>query len=241
MKRIMILSGAGLSASSALHTFRGHNGLWENHDVLKVCSYDGWIADRHFVTRFYNERRAELAEKEPNYAHQVLARLEHEFRGRLIHLTQNIDNLLEKAGAKEVIHLHGTLSDLRCEACTETFFIAYAPQEGTEQCPHCGSTRVRHNVVMFGETAPEYIHIQPAIRQSTLLIAIGTSGKVIDIVPIVKSFKHSILIDPNRNETQSMYDPFTYIDQYFEHFIQKNADEAMDEMLILIKRHMEIG
>ena len=238
MKRIMILSGAGLSAESGIRTFRDTDGLWENHDVMKVCSTQGWIDDRHYVTRFYNDRRHDLASKEPNHAHRVLAQLEHDYRGRVIHLTQNIDDLMERAGAKDVIHLHGTLTDLRCEACTQTFHVGYTPQDGSESCPHCGNKRVRHNVVMFGEAAPEYVHIQEAIRQCTLFIAIGTSGTVIDIVPIAKGFRHSILIDPKRQETASIYDPKPYIDEYFEHFIQKKAGDAMDEMMQIIKDHM---
>lgn len=238
MRKIMILSGAGLSAESGIRTFRDHDGLWENHDVMKVCSTQGWIADRQYVTRFYNDRRRDLEFKEPNTAHKMLSRLENDYRGRVIHLTQNIDDLMEKAGAKEVIHLHGTLTDLRCEACTQTFTIGYAPQEGSESCPHCGNKRLRHNVVMFGEAAPEYRHIQQAIRHSTLFIAIGTSGAVIDIVPIAKEFKHSILIDPKRQETASMYDPKSYIDEYFEHFIQKKAGEAMQDMMAIIQEHM---
>jgi len=238
MKRVMILSGAGLSAQSGIRTFRDHDGLWENHDVMKVCSTEGWIEDRKFVTRFYNERRADLASKEPNHAHQILAQLEQDYRGRSIHLTQNIDDLMERAGAKEVIHLHGTLTDLRCEACTQTFHVGYTLQEGNETCPHCGNTRVRHNVVMFGESAPEYSNIQEAMRHCTLFIAIGTSGTVIDIAHISKAFKHSVLIDPKRQETASIYDPKDYIDEYFEHFIQKKASEAMDEMMEIIKAHM---
>ncbi|MGB5505338.1 MAG: Sir2 family NAD-dependent protein deacetylase [Sulfurovum sp.] len=239
MKRIMILSGAGLSAESGIRTFRDHDGLWENHDVMKVCSTKGWIEDCQLVTSFYNDRRRELESKEPNRAHKVLAQLEHDYRGRFIHLTQNIDNLMEKAGAKDLIHLHGTLTDLRCEACTETFPVGYTPQEGNEQCPHCGNKRVRHNVVMFGEAAPEYSHLQEAIRHCTLFIAIGTSGAVIDIASIAKEFKHSVLIDPKRQQTVSKFDPHSYIDEYFEHFIQKKSGDAMDEMMAIIKDHMD--
>lgn len=235
----MILSGAGLSAESGIHTFRDHDGLWEKHDLMKVCSVQGWIEDRKYVTRFYNERRVDLERREPNYAHKVLSQLERDYRGRFIHLTQNIDNLLEKAGAKDVVHLHGTLTDLRCEACTESFYIGYTPQEGKEVCPHCGNKRVRHNVVMFGETAPEYSTLQQAIKQSTLFIAIGTSGTVIDIASIAKEFKHSILIDPKRQETKSTFDPKSYIDEYFEHFIEKKASEAMDEMVQIIKKYID--
>jgi len=239
MNKIMILSGAGLSAESGIRTFRDNDGLWENHDVMKVCSTQGWIDDRDYVTRFYNDRRADLASKEPNHAHKVLAQLEKDYRGRVIHLTQNIDNLMEKAGAKEVIHLHGTLTDLRCEACTQTFDVGYAAQTGNEVCPHCGNKRVRHNVVMFGEAAPEYSHIYEAIKACSLFISIGTSGAVIDIIPIAKEFKHSILIDPKRQKIASIYDTKSYIDEYFEHFIEKKASVAMDDMLAIIKEHMK--
>ena len=239
MKKIMILSGAGLSAESGIRTFRDHDGLWENHDVMKVCSTQGWIEDYKLVTHFYNDRRADLESKEPNHAHKILAQLERDYRGRVIHLTQNIDNLMEKAGAKDIIHLHGTLTDLRCEACTEVFHVGYSPQKDDISCPNCGNKRIRHNVVMFGESAPEYIHIQQAIRESTLFIAIGTSGAVIDIIPIAKEFKHSILIDPKRQKTKSTFDPKSYIDEYFEHFIQKKAGEAMDDMMQIIKEHMD--
>lgn len=239
MKKVMILSGAGLSAESGISTFRDNDGLWENHDVMKVCSTQGWIEDYKYVTKFYNDRRRDLESKEPNHAHKILAQLEHDYRGRIIHLTQNIDNLMEKASAKDIIHLHGTLTDLRCEACLKTFDVGYTPQDGSESCPYCANKRVRHNVVMFGESAPGYSHIQQAIRECTLFIAIGTSGAVIDIIPIAKEFKHSILIDPKRQETKSVYDPKSYIDEYFEHFIQKKACESMNEMMRLIKEHMD--
>ena len=239
MKKIMILSGAGLSAESGISTFRDEDGLWEKYDVMKVCSTQGWIEDRKLVTQFYNDRRRELEFKEPNYAHKVLTQLENDYRGRIVHLTQNVDNLMEKAGAKDVIHLHGTLTDLRCEACTETFSVDYAAQKGSESCPYCGNKRVRHNVVMFGESAPQYSHISQAMRECTLFIAIGTSGAVIDIIRIAKEFKHSILIDPNRQETTSTFDPKDYVDEYFEHFIEKKAGEAMDDMLAIIDENMK--
>jgi len=238
MKKIMILSGAGLSAESGIKTFRDHDGLWEKHDVMDVCSTEGWIKDRKLVTRFYDDRRAELESKEPNLAHKMLAQLEKDYRGRIIHLTQNIDDLMERAGAKDVVHLHGTLTDLRCEACTETFHVGYASQESSGVCPHCANKRVRHNVVMFGETAPNYSHIQEAIRHSTLFIAIGTSGTVIDIVPMAKAFKHSVLVDPKRKETKSKFDPCEYVDEYFETFIQKKAGDAVDELMEIVEKHM---
>lgn len=194
--------------------------------------------DRHKVTQFYNARRRDIESKKPNHAHEVLAGLEHDYRGRIIHLTQNVDNLMEKAGAKDIVHLHGTLTDLRCEACTEVFDIAYAPQTDNLSCPNCGNKRIRHNVVMFGEPAPEYSHIQQAIRECSLFIAIGTSGAVIDIITIAKQFKHAVLIDPKRQEIASVYDSKTYTDEYFEHFIQKKAGDAIEDLMRIVNNYM---
>jgi len=237
---IMIISGAGLSAESGIRTFRDHDGLWENYDVMQVCSTEGWEADRELVTQFYNTRRKDLSDKQPNKAHIALAELEKKYPSKLYNLTQNVDNLLEKAGCKEVIHLHGTLTDLRCEDCGHVWDVGYSSQEETEACPRCESSSVRHNVVMFGEAAPAYERIYEAISNSKLLIAIGTSGQVIDIVPIASAFKHSILINPKREEHFTSFGSNDrYIDEYFEHFLQKGAGEAVDEMMNLIEEFMD--
>ena len=235
---IMIISGAGLSAESGIRTFRDHDGLWENYDVMQVCSTQGWEADRELVTQFYNARRKDLHDKEPNKAHLALAELEKKYPSQLYNLTQNVDNLLEKAGCQEVIHLHGTLTDLRCEECGHVWDVGYSAQEDDEACPRCESSSVRHNVVMFGEAAPAYERIYEAISNSKLLIAIGTSGQVIDIVPIASEFKHSILINPKREEHMSTFGD-RYIDEHFEHFLQMGAGEAVDEMMNLIQEFMD--
>jgi NAD-dependent deacetylase len=235
MKKIMIISGAGLSAESGISTFRDHDGLWENYDVMQVCSTQGWRDDRELVTQFYNDRRRDLRDKVPNKAHQILAMLEKKYPGQILHLTQNIDNLMEKAGAKEIIHLHGTLTDLRCESCGHVWDIGYDEQNEHDACPSCESDRVRHNVVMFGEAAPNYQRIYEAISQSELFIAIGTSGQVIDIVALANEFHHSILINPKREEYITAFGSFDKkIDEYFEHFIQKGASDAMEELEVLM-------
>lgn len=239
MSKVMIISGAGLSAESGIRTFRDADGLWEEYDVMQVCSTQGWEADRALVTAFYNARRLDLKGKLPNLAHHAFARLEHEYPGQIIHLTQNVDDLLERAGCKEVVHLHGTLRDLRCEECGHTWDIGYQAQNEYDACPRCESDRVRHNVVMFGESAPQYAKIYPSIDKSSLFIAVGTSGQVIDIVDIAGAFDHSLLINPNREEHVSMFGSFEKdIDEYFEHFIQKKASAAVDEMLSIVKAHL---
>ena len=238
---IMILSGAGLSAESGIKTFRDHDGLWENYDVMQVCSTQGWKADRALVTQFYNARRKDLEDKKPNRAHKALAELEKKYPGQIYNLTQNVDDLLEKAGCEEVIHLHGTLRDLRCEACSHIWDVGYSSQEYSENCPVCKSDSIRHNVVMFGEAAPMYSRIYEAIQKCQLFIAIGTSGQVIDIVPIASEFQHSILINPKREEYMTSFgSKGRYIDAYFEHFLQSGAGEAVDEMMRIIEEFMDV-
>lgn len=238
---IMILSGAGLSAESGIRTFRDHDGLWEDYDVMQVCSTAGWEEDRDLVTEFYNARRKDLEDKEPNKAHIALATLEKKYPDKIYNLTQNVDNLLEKAGCTDVIHLHGTLTDLRCEECGHIWYITYASQSEYNACPSCQSSLIRHNVVMFGESAPAYRRIYEAIQKCKFFIAIGTSGQVIDIVPIASQFKHSILINPKREEYMTSFGAHEeYIDEFFEHFIQKNAGDAMDEMINIIEEYINV-
>lgn len=237
---IMILSGAGLSAESGIKTFRDHDGFWESYDVMQVCSTQGWEKDRALVTEFYNARRKDLEDKIPNKAHMTLATLEKKYPKMIYNLTQNIDNLLEKAGCEEVIHLHGTLTDLRCEECGHVWNISYASQSEYDACPSCESDLIRHNVVMFGESAPAYGRIYEAIKKCELFIAIGTSGQVIDIVHIGSEFSHSILINPKREGYISSFGSHKkYIDEYFKHFIQKNASDAMDDMMTIIEEFMD--
>ena len=123
MATILFISGAGLSAESGLRTFRDTDGLWEEYEVMEVCSTQGFLADRQKVLDFYDDRRRDLHDKKPNEAHFMMARLKKEFGDEIAILTQNVDDLLERAGCTDVVHLHGTLTDLRCEACGEVFFV----------------------------------------------------------------------------------------------------------------------
>ncbi len=111
MKKLVVLTGSGISAESGLKTFRESGGLWENYDVMEVASYDGWLRDPALILRFYNERRAQLREARPNAAHLGLVELEEYFDVTIV--TQNVDNLHERAGSREVIHLHGELTKVR--------------------------------------------------------------------------------------------------------------------------------
>lgn len=192
MSKVLILSGAGLSVDSGLKTFRDNDGLWEEHDVMEVCSTYGFRKDPKKVLNFYDERRNALADVEPNLAHKMIAKIKDEFPSHVAVLTQNVDDLLERAGCKGVVHLHGELRKLRCLKCSYEFDIKYEKMEG-KICPKCGSSRLRHAVVMFGEAAPNYEILYEALSKMELFVCIGTSGEVLDVARFAKMAKFSIL------------------------------------------------
>lgn len=225
MKKVYILSGAGLSAESGIRTFRDSDGLWEEFSIEEVCSVQGWMRNRQKVSNFYDARRADLANKEPNKAHIALAQLKNSYPENITMLTQNVDDMLERAGCKDVIHLHGTLTDLRCESCGEVFFVGYSSQEG-KYCPVCNSDDVRHNVVMFGEAAPAYEHLRELYNYAEMVVVIGTSGQVIDTAYIAQLVENSALLNLDRDEN---------IDQYFKTCIYKNATEGIDQVVGLVE------
>jgi len=227
-KQVYILSGAGLSAESGIKTFRESDGLWENYSIEEVCSTAGWARDRQKVTNFYDERRKDLETKEPNHAHKRLAELKRAYPDNIVMLTQNVDNMLEKAGCDEVLHLHGTLTDLRCERCKKVFDIGYKKQEGAV-CPECDSTVIRHNVVMFGESAPAYAYLRELYNKAEMVVVIGTSGNVIDTAYIAQIIENSVLnnldIDVNH-------------DQYFKEKFYLPATEAIDDICKLVEEFL---
>jgi NAD-dependent deacetylase len=216
MKKVLILSGAGISAESGIRTFRDANGLWEEYDVMEVCSVEGFARNPKLVADFYDARRRDLADKLPNAAHETIARLKHKYPDRIDVLTQNVDDLFERAGCDEVIHLHGTLTQLRCEDCGRVFTIGYDSQEGVV-CPGCESDRIRHNVVMFGEEAPMYAKLQESMDECDLFVVIGTSGHVINVGWYAQWFEHTIL---------NNLDPDDTLDQFFKTLYIEKATSA---------------
>jgi NAD-dependent deacetylase len=203
-KKVLIFSGAGISAQSGIRTFRDANGLWEEYDVKDVCSVEGFRRNPQLVNGFYDARRADLADKIPNAAHEMVTRVKHKYGNRIEVLTQNVDDLFEKAGCGGVVHLHGTLTQLRCLDCGCVFDIGYETQEGVV-CPECESDLIRHNVVMFGESAPMYQKLQDAIDDCDYLVVIGTSGEVIGIHHYAGHFEESIL---NNLDADVFFDSF---------------------------------
>jgi NAD-dependent deacetylase len=175
---IVVLTGAGISAESGLRTFRDAGGLWEGQRVEDVATPEGFQADPARVHQFYNERRAQLAVVQPNPAHLALARLEQHWPGAFLLVTQNVDDLHERAGSRNLIHMHGELKQMECLHCHRA-----QPCPGdtgvAQACPLCGRTGgLRPRIVWFGEMPLELPRIQAALEGCGRFLAVGTSGNV---------------------------------------------------------------
>lgn len=178
---VFVLTGAGVSAESGLGTFRDEGGVWTQYDLMEVATPEGFARDPAKVRAFYNARRENLAGAAPNPAHFALARLQSELAargGRLFLCTQNVDDLHEKAGATEVVHIHGELAVTRCHACEATRPDA-GPLDGEAVCASCGAAGMaRPHVVWFGEMTLFLEEIMEALQEADLFVAVGTSGAV---------------------------------------------------------------
>lgn len=177
MRNIVILTGAGISAESGIDTFRDAGGLWEQHRVEDVATPEGFARDPDLVLRFYDMRREAIQTKQPNPAHEALARLDRDWDGELLIVTQNVDDLHERAGAGRVLHMHGTHLNAWCTAC-DTRSRWTGTLIDRPGCPVCGTPALRPDVVWFGEMPYEMDRIHAALRQADLFVSIGTSGAV---------------------------------------------------------------
>jgi NAD-dependent deacetylase len=190
IESIVILTGAGISAESGLATFRGADGLWEGHRVEDVATPEAYSRDPALVHAFYDARRARLGGVEPNAAHRALARLDAEWPGDLLLITQNVDDLHERAGSKRLIHMHGELMSGWCGACGERFGWAGPMGEGA-LCPSCETPGgVRPDIVWFGEMPYEMDRIEEALRACDLFVSIGTSGAVYPAAGFVQTARY---------------------------------------------------
>ncbi len=175
--KVVVLTGAGISAESGLATFRDADGLWEGHRPEDVATPEAFDADRALVQRFYDERRAALPRVRPNAAHHALARLEETLGDDLFLVTQNIDDLHERGGSRRVHHMHGEIAVARCVACDRRMPWAGTLQDEPE-CPGCGTPALRPDVVWFGEMPYGMDDIHQALFDCDLFVSIGTSGVV---------------------------------------------------------------
>ena len=177
MQRIVILTGAGLSAESGLGTFRDKDGLWTKYDLEDVATPEGFARNPALVHDFYNARRANCLQAQPNPAHHALARLQQAWPDQVTLVTQNVDDLLERAGAASVIHMHGELTRALCGACAHRW-AAPAAMTPNDPCPACSAPKTRPDIVWFGEFPYHMDRIEAALAQADLFVAIGTSGNV---------------------------------------------------------------
>ena len=191
MDRIVILTGAGISAESGLATFRGPEGLWEGHRVEDVATPEAFARDPVLVQRFYDARRARLKEVEPNAAHRALARLDAEWPGDLLLVTQNVDDLHERAGSRRLLHMHGALRSAWCLACDAHVPWGEELSSGPA-CPACGTSgELRPDIVWFGEMPYEMDRIDAALRHGDLFVSIGTSGAVYPAAGFVQTARYA--------------------------------------------------
>jgi len=190
VRNIVVLTGAGVSAESGLATFRGPDGLWEGHRVEDVCTPEAYRRDPALVHAFYDARREKLGTVEPNEAHRALARLDTAWPGDLLLVTQNVDDLHERAGSKRLLHMHGELTSGWCLACGERFAWDGVMGESAS-CPSCSATgHVRPDIVWFGEMPYEMERIEEALRRCDLFVSIGTSGAVYPAARFVQTARY---------------------------------------------------
>lgn len=204
-KKIVVLTGAGVSAESGISTFRDSGGLWENYKVEDVASIEGWYRNPALVLQFYNDRRAQLAQVRPNAAHLSIAALEKDWDVTVV--TQNVDNLHERAGSTRIIHLHGELTKVRPEnSCTEmdgfseekVIDIGYEPIEMGDCAPD--GVQLRPHIVWFGEAVPKINKAIDAVEAADVVVIVGTSLQVYPAASLYRFAKNDTpiyIIDPN--------------------------------------------
>lgn len=227
MKKIVVLSGAGISAESGIKTFRDSNGLWENHRVEDVASPEGFRRDPKLVLDFYNLRRKQLFEVEPNEAHTILAELENDFDVQII--TQNVDDLHERGGSTKVLHLHGELRKVRPVNSAEKGVRHWEHDLNLGDFDENG-IQLRPHIVWFGEAVPMMDQAIEITRQADIFIIVGTSLQVYPAAGLLDFIKDScelFVIDPN---LESRFGHYT-------NFFQTSATEGMKRLKgILLNR-----
>lgn len=186
IRNIVILTGAGISAESGIDTFRSAGGLWEQHRVEDVATPEGFARDPNLVLRFYDMRRAAIQEKLPNAAHMALAELDARWKGNLLIVTQNVDDLHTRAGARRVLHMHGEHLKAWCTSCDVRSYWR-EPLSDRPPCPVCQARTLRPDVVWFGEMPYRMGEIYGALRGADLFVSIGTSGAVYPAAGLVQN------------------------------------------------------
>lgn len=226
MKKIVVFSGAGMSAESGISTFRDSNGLWENYDVRQVATPEAWSANPALVQDFYNQRRKNILEAEPNLAHQIIADLEMDFDVQVI--TQNIDDLHERAGSTDVLHLHGNIRLAKSSKPDAQYATEFFPIEGwaldleKDKCPE--GYPLRPHVVWFGEAVPAYEQAIQLLHNADIFIVIGSTLSVYPVAGLIHEISaqcQAYYIDPEAS--------YARVPQQYQ-CLKMNATEGMQHL-----------
>lgn len=235
MGKIIFFSGVGLDAPSGIKTFRDANGLWNTHKIEDVCSIRTWMRNYDIVHDFYNERRTELQNVEPNSAHKILKEIQDQLGvENVIHLTMNVSDLLDRVGVNN-IKLHGNLREITCPRCFYTYDIGYTEYNLDEKCKNCNGFRaLKPNIVFFGEQASNYEHLYDIVRrikEDDIVVVIGTMGNVINVEHLFGKRKcYKILC----NMEKSPY----ILDGYFDEVYYESIETAMPKIKESINKLM---
>lgn len=227
MKRLVVFSGAGISADSGLATFRDSDGLWAEYRIEEVCTPEALARDRRKVVEFYDKRRREMLEAAPNAAHEAVAALERDFEVEVV--TQNVDNLHERAGSSRVTHLHGELTKLRSSRNPELIVPLEGWRQPLEATASDGSL-LRPHIVFFGEAVPLFERAAAIAARADLLVVVGTSLAVYPAASLVRCVRPEIpvfVVDPGAPDMSGIRNPLTVI--------RKRAAEGMPELAALLR------
>lgn len=209
-KKLVVLTGAGISAESGIKTFRDANGLWEGHNVMDVATPDGWRKNPELVLDFYNQRRKQLQEVQPNLGHQILLELENDFDVSII--TQNVDNLHEKAGSSNVLHLHGELLKVRSTK-NLNYILDWETDLNLADVDDNGH-QLRPHIVWFGEEVPALEEAISIVEKADILVVIGTSLQVYPAAGLIEFANSEIpiyYIDPKPASMPNLWNPVEII------------------------------
>jgi NAD-dependent deacetylase len=224
-KRIVVLTGAGMSAESGIKTFRDSDGLWEEHDVMEVATPEGWQRNTPLVLDFYNQRRKQLLEVLPNKAHFLLNKLENQYDVQII--TQNVDDLHERAGSSSVLHLHGELRKVRSSFDETLIYDWDADLNLGDVCKN--NSQLRPHIVWFGEAVPNLEAAEEITRTSDLLIIIGTSMQVYPAANLIYEIALNTpiyFIDPKPSVLENQFNNLT--------IIPENASAGLEKLVTLL-------
>nr|WP_222940174.1 NAD-dependent deacylase [Flavobacterium buctense] len=211
MKKLVVLTGAGISAESGIKTFRDADGLWEGHDVMEVASYDGWLRNKTLVLDFYNQRRRQLHEVKPNLGHYTLAELENDFDVHII--TQNVDNLHEQAVSTKVLHLHGELLKVRSDRNPPLQILDWSSDLNLGDFDSDGN-QLRPHIVWFGEAVPALDEAVEIVETADYLAVIGTSLQVYPAAGLMHYANRNVpmfYIDPKPARIYDLQNPLEVI------------------------------